>query len=202
MKDFSLIEKFNILMELISSSSLFLVVSMIGIAVLIFIIICIIKNQKINKKIFIITFSLIGFIILINYNVVIFKVLDIIIDSVFKFLYFPNLPMYIAILLIINIIFIISMFDKRSKLKKIINSITTVIFDILFILIISVVSKNNINIYEEINLYTNSTLLVLLELSTGTFTSWILINLFVSAHNKLKKFDKKEYPKLQEIIFD
>lgn len=202
MKDFSLIEKFNILMELISSSSLFLVVSMIGIAFLIFIIICIIKNQKINKKIFITTFALIGIIILINYNMVIFKVLDIIIDSVFKFLYFPNLPMYIATLLIINIIFIISMFDKRSKSKKIINSITTVIFDILFILIISVVSKNNINIYEEINLYTNSTLLVLLELSTGIFTSWILINLFVSAHNKLKKFDKKELPKMQEIIFD
>ena len=76
------------------------------------------------------------------------------------------------------------------------------ILDFMFLLIINVVSKYNINIYEEINLYTNSTLLVLLELSMGIFTSWILVILFAKAHNKLKKYDKNEYPEMQEIIFD
>lgn len=203
MNDFSLIEKINILMKLISSSSLFLVFSMIGISILIFFIICIARNKKINKWILLGTFLFIGVLILINYSGVIFNILDAIIDSVFKALYFPNLPIYTSILLISNICFIISIVSKKqTKLIKIIDLISSTILDFIFILIINVVSKYNINIYEEINLYTNSTLLVLLELSTGIFVSWILARLFQSAHSKLKKYDKKEYPEMQEIIFD
>lgn len=203
MNDFSLIEKINILMELISSSSLFLFFSMIGIALLIFSIVCIIKNKKINKWIIIVIFSMIGLIVFVNYSSIIIKILDTIIDSVFKVLYFPNLPIYITILIISNVCLIISLISrKESKIRRIINLISSSILDLLFVFIISVVSMYDINIYEEINLYTNSTLLVLLELSTGIFTSWILIRLFESAHTKLKKYDEKQYPEMQEIIFD
>ena len=203
MNDFSLIEKINILMELISSSSLFLFFSMIGIFLLIFLIICIIKNKKINKWIFISVFSFIGFIAFINYNSIIIKILDTIIDSAFKILYFPSLPIYATILIISNSTLFISLINKKTtKTRKIINLIFSSILDILFVFVISVVSMYDINIYEEINLYTNSTLLVLLELSTGIFTSWILVRLFESAHTKLKKYDEKQYPDMPEIIFD
>ena len=203
MNDFSLIEKINILMELISSSSLFLFCSMIGISLLIFFIVCIIKNKKINKWVFITVFSFIGLIVFINYSSIIIKIIDAIIDSVFKALYFPNLPIYVSILIVSNICLIVSLINKKeTKIRKIINLICSSILDILFIFIIGVVSKYNIDIYEEINLYTNSTLLVLLELSMGIFTSWILVRLFESAHVKLKKYDKREYPEMQEIIFD
>lgn len=203
MNDYSLVEKIGILMKLISSSSLFLVCSVIGISLLIFLIVYIVLNKKINKWIFIAVSIFIGIILLVNYGAVVFKILDIIIDSVFMALYFPNLPIYVSVLIVSNIFFIISIFSKKQiKSKKIVNIINSIILDFMLILIIDVVSKNNINIYEEINLYTNSTLLVLLELSMGVFTSWILINLFLSAHIKLKKYDKKEYPKMPEIIFD
>ena len=156
MKDFSLVEKINILMKLISSSSLFLVFSIIAIALLLFFIICIIKNKKINKIFLIVTSLVVGIITLINYGTTIFKILDAIIDSIFKALYFPDLPVYISVLTISNVSFIISMVSKKQmKANKIINLINVVVLDFLFILIVSVVSKNNINIYEEINLYTN-----------------------------------------------
>ena len=203
MNDFSLIEKINILMELISSSSLFLFFSMIGISLLIFFIVCILKNKKINKWVFISVFSFIGLIIFANYSSIIIKIVDTIIDSAFKILYFPTLPIYAIILIISNTILIISLISKKeTKIRKIINLISSSMLDILFVFIISVVSKYNIDIYEEINLYTNSTLLVLLELSTGIFTSWILVRLFESAHTKLKKYDEKQYPEMPEIIFD
>lgn len=203
MNDFSLIEKINILMELISSSSLFLFFCMIGISLLIFFIVCIIKNKKINKWVYITVFSLIGLLIFISYSSILIKILDAIVDSVFKVLYFPNLPIYATILIISNVCLIMSLIRKKeTKIRKIINLICSSILDILFVFIISVVSAYNIDIYEEINLYTNSTLLVLLELSTGIFTSWILVRLFESAHTKLKKYDKKQYPEMQEIIFD
>ena len=203
MNDFSLIEKINILMELISSSSLFLFFSMIGISLLIFFIVCIIKNKRVNKWIYITVFSLIGIIIFINYSSIIIKILDTIIDSVFKALYFPNLPIYTFVIIISNILFFISIFNKKqTKIRRIVNIVNAIILNFFLVLIIEIVRSHNINIYEEINLYTNSTLLVLLELSMGIFVSSILVNLFISAHQKLKKYDKNEYPEMPEIIFD
>jgi len=200
MNEFSLMEKITMLMKLISSSPLFLILSVIGILFLIFSIIYIGLNKKINKWIFISIAILIIFLILISYGNIVFKIIDVIIDSIFMALYFPSLPIYVSVLIVSNICFIISMFNKKhSKVQKIINSSNSIILDFFLILIIDVVSKNNIDIYEEINLFTNSTLLILLELSMGIFISWILINLVVKAHLKLTKYDKEELP---EIIFD
>ena len=70
------------------------------------------------------------------------------------------------------------------------------------IFIIDIVNKNNIDIYEKVTVFSNSKLLVLLELSTGIFTSWILLNIFISLKEKLKKYDKAEYPDMPEIIFN
>ena len=203
MNDFSFIEKIKMLMELISSSYLFLIVMIISVLILTILIILTVLNKKVNKWIFI-TFSIIvGLLLLINYGDIIIKVLDIILDSIFMALYFPNLPVYMSIILISNIVFIASFLNKKqSKSQKIANTINAVFLDSLLVLIIEVVRRNGINIYEQISLYTNSNLLILLELSTGIFVSWILISLFISAHKKLKKYDKKEYPQMPEIIFD
>lgn len=203
MNDFSLVEKINILMELISSSTLFLICSITAIVLLIFFIVCIILNKKINKWIFISISILIGIILLVNYGNILIKIFDTIIDSVFMALYFPSLPVYICVLIISNIFFIMSLFSKKQiKIKRIVNIINSLILDFLLILVMDIVSKNNINIYEQITLYTNSNLLVLLELSMGIFTSWILTNLILNAHTKLKKYDKEEVQQMPEIIFE
>lgn len=203
MNDFSLIQKFNMLMNLISSSYLFFISMIVSILILTVLIICIILNKKVNKWLFIGIGTLVAILLLINYSEIIIKILDIILDSVFMALYFPNLPIYASIIFVANTFFVIGIFSKKkTKLQKISNIINAIVLDFLLILIIDVVTKNNINIYEEINLYTNSTLLVLLELSMGIFVSWILVNLFISAHIKLKKYDAKELPKMPEIIFD
>ena len=142
MNDFSLVEKINILMNIISSSTLFLICSIIGIILLIFFIICIIRNKKINKTVFILISLLIGLILLINYGTIILNILDAIIDSVFIALYFPSLPIYVSVLLISNIMFVISIFNKKfNKLKKIINLINCILLDFLLILIIDIGGK-------------------------------------------------------------
>lgn len=203
MNDFSFVEKIKMLMELISSSYLFLGVMIVCILLLTLLIILTILNKKVNKWVFIIVSIILGLLLLINYGDIIIKALDVILDSIFMALYFPNLPVYISIILVSNILFIISIFNKKqTKVKKITNTINAIFLDFLLILIIEVVRNNNINIYEEVSLYTNSNLLILLELSTAIFVSWILICLFISAHQKLKKYDKSEYPEIPEIIFD
>lgn len=203
MNDFSLVEKISILMELISSSTLFLICSIMCIVLLLFFIVCIVLNKKINKWIFIILSAFICMIILINYGEIIIKILDAIIDSVFMALYFPSLPIYMIVLIISNVFLIISLFSKKlTKSKKIINITNGLILDFLLILIIEIVSRNNIDIYEQVTLYSNRYLLVLLELSMGIFVSCLLISLIISAKNKLKKYDSNELPEMQEIIFD
>lgn len=201
MNDFSLIEKIDIIFKLISSSTVFFIFSIIGVVALLFFIICIIKNKKVNKWIIMSFIAFISALLLINYGKVIITVLDVMIDELFMALYFPKLPIYGFVLVINNLVFIMSIFNKNTpKQKKIINMISAILLNFFLILIIDVVSKNNINIHDEINLYTDSNLLVLLELSMGIFISWILANLIISAHLKLKKYDKTVTP--PEIIFD
>lgn len=203
MKEFSLVDKLEILMELISSSSLFLVFSMLSIFFLISLIVCIITNKKINKWLFIIIAILVGIILIVNYGAVFITILNKILDSIFMALYFPSFSIYICMLIIANIAFIFSVFSKKQlKLRRIVNIIQVLMLDLFLILVIDVVSKNNINIYEPITLYSNQILLVLLQLSMGLFVSNILINLLISAKIKLEKYDKKEYPKMPEILFD
>lgn len=203
MNDISLIEKFKILMKLISTSPLFLICLILGIIILTYFIICIILNKKINKYLFIISTVIVGILLFINYNVVIINVIDVIIDSIFMALYFPSLPVYICVLLLSNISFLISIFSKKQvKIRRIFNIIETILLDLFLIIIIDIVSKNDINIYEKVTLYTNSSLLVLLQLSMGLFVSNILVNLIISAKIKLEKYDTPVPTIIPEIIFD
>ena len=203
MNDFSLVEKLEILVNIIVSSPLFLFCCMVGIAVLILFIICTKKEKKINKWVFISIWIVLGIILLINYNSIIFNIIDKLFDSIFMALYFPSLSIYITIVVFSNFSCISSFFsNKYDKKHKIINFIYCLIVNIFLVLIIDIVKSNNINIYDEINMYTNSNLLVLLELTSAAFVSWVLIVLLLSAHNKLKKYDVEELPAMPEIVFD
>ena len=84
---------------------------------------------------------LISILLLINYSTVIFNVIDIIIDSVFMAMYFPNLPIYATVIIFTNISFIISIFNKKMlKSKKITNIVGSVILDLFLILYFSIFS--------------------------------------------------------------
>lgn len=203
MQDFSLIEKLDILLKVISQSPLFLVSMILGILLVTFLIICIILNKKVNKVIFIISCSIVGLILFINYSRILLSGIGLLMDSIFKALYFPSPLFYIGILILSNLLLMLSIFNKlKLKPSKVINIITAVILDILFILIIDIASKNQINIRENISLYTNSNLLVLLQLSMGIFTSNILINILIILKQKLKKYDIVKEENKPEIIFD
>lgn len=203
MNDFSLVEKIKILMDLIVSSPLFLFFSMLIISIIIFFIICIKNNKKINKWIFISIWCVVGLMLIINYNSVILNLIDNLFNNVFMALYFPNLTVYIIVLSVSNFFFIYSVFSKKMiKSHKVINIINALIINIFLVLIIDIVNREGINVYDTLTIYSDSNLLVLLELNSAVFTSWILLNLLITAYHKLKKYDKKSYPKMPEIIFD
>ena len=161
------------------------------------------KKKRINKWIFISIWVILALILIIRYNSIVLYLVDNLFDTIFMALYFPNLAVYIIILIISNFFLIYSLISKTINIKsRILNFINGLVINLFLILIIDIVKNNNINIYNELELYTNSNLLILLQLTTAIFTSWILLSLLLSAHNKLKKYDKKEYSKMPEIIFE
>jgi len=203
MNDVSLIEKLKALMNIIVSSPLFLFCFMMGIAVLILFIISIKKEKKINKWIFISIWIVLSIIIIINYSSLVFKIIDSLFDALFMAIYFPNTTVYFIIIFISNFFFIFSLFRKKIHKKfKIINFINALILDLFLILIMDTVENNSIDIYSQISMYSNFNVMVLMQLNTSIFISWILISLLISAHDKLKKYDKKELPEMPEIVFD
>lgn len=203
MRDFSLIEKLEILMNIIGSSPLFLFCFMLAIVILIFYIINVKQNKKLNKWIFIGLWIILLLVLIIKYNDIMFKLLDEVFNYIFEFLYFPDFPIYIIVLIISNVFFIITIFGRKTQTSyKVLNAITTIVLDSILVLVIDIVSKNKVDIYNSVSIYSNSNLLVLLELSVAIFVSWLLLNLLITAHLKLKRFDKKEYPKMQEIVFE
>ncbi len=203
MQDYSFLEKIQMLINIVATSPLFLCCFMIGIATLIFFLVCIKKNIKINKWIFISIWMLLCFILLICYNSIFYNLIDNLFNNIFMALYFPNLTIYVIILLVSNIFFIYSILSKKiAKSYKIINILNSLIIDMLLVLIIDIVKSKEININNSLMIYSNPNLLILLELTSAIFVSWILLNLLITAHHKLKKYDKKSYPDMPEIIFE
>lgn len=203
MNDVSLIEKLKALMNIIVSTPLFLFCFMMGVAVLILFIISIKKEKKVNKWIFISIWLVLAIIILVNYYSVVLKIIDNLFDALFMSIYFPNITVYFMMLFISNFFFVFSLFRKKiSKKFKIINFINALIVDLFLILIMDTVTTNSIDIYDKISMYTNFNVMILMQLNSAVFLSWILISLLVSAHDKLKKYDKKELPDMPEIVFE
>ena len=134
------------------------------------------KNKKITKIICIMAYLAIFGTLFYFYSSEILKLLDYLMNNIFLFLFFPNLAVYILVLVVINIIIVKSTFSKKdSNLTKVINVVFFVIFNLIFYLIIDNIITNNINVYEQLDVYTNSDLLVLIELNMKLFLIWMLV---------------------------
>ncbi|MGM9876850.1 MAG: hypothetical protein ACI310_06470 [Bacilli bacterium] len=175
MKYLSLLEKLKVLLDMLLSFKF----------ILIFVIIMLILTilylfKKISNKKYIIFMSLsiiITFIISIIKN---YKILSNTFDNFatifFNGIYFPSIYVYIGILLIVSLAFITSVFSsKKRKIYKIINSVMFILNNIFFIIVLNVIAKNNINIFEISSLYTNNSLVAILELNIILFILWIAV---------------------------
>lgn len=170
----SIIEKLNILFKLLWDFKFLMI--FIGV-ILLFTILYIIK--KINSKNYLI-FILISFVfmfgisIISNYDVL-SNTFDNFATIFFGNIYFPSIYVYIGVLVISFIAFVISIFNiMLKKIYKVINSIMFITNNILFIVILNIIAKNKIDIFSANSLYTNTSLIAVLELSMGLFIVWIL----------------------------
>ncbi len=124
------------------------------------------------------------FSILINKKIL-FNTFDNFLTIFFRNIYFPSIYVYISMLVIILLSTVVTLLSKSTKkVYKIINSSVFTINGVLLILILNIIAKNKIDIFSISSLYTNTSLVVALEISTGLFLVWlgILLITYITEH--------------------
>lgn len=191
MADFSIIKKIKLVFDTAISTPFFIVYAILGLILVGLIIFDIKKDKKISRILYIVCIIFLATFFIIKYFDVIIKVIDSFVEILLKTLYFPNLGIYITILIITNLTFVFTTISEKSyKIYKIISSLITTLIDLLFIMIIGIISKNHIDISSDVKLYSDSTILTLLQISMGLFVSLYLLLMLARIHWRLKLYDK------------
>ena len=191
MADFSMIKKIKLVFDTAISTPFFIVYAILGLILVGLIIFDIKKYKKISRILYIVCIIFLATFFIIKYFDVIIKVIDSFVEILLKTLYFPNLGIYITILIITNLTFVFTTISEKSyKIYKIISSLITTLIDLLFIMIIGIISKNHIDISSDVKLYSDSTILTLLQISMGLFVSLYLLLMLARIHRRLKLYDK------------
>ena len=191
MTKMSFIDKLGVLVEVSKSSNLFIVaVFMLGIiGYLLYNINK--KNMKNAKRIYLGAALVILVITLVVYHDSIAKMFDHMMNNFFIAVYFPNVAIYLAALIITNIILYISIFNyKVSNLIKNINIIVYCILNYILILILNVVVSKKLDVFTQASIYQNKQAQALIELSSVIFIVWIL---FLIVYRIIMIYLKKEY---------
>ena len=183
----------NTLTEAISSSPTSFITLIAGIIFLTAMIISMKKHKKMGKSLFIIGWLFIILFIIFRYSNHLTTLFDNFMNNVFMQIFFPNLATYVIIIAITNFVFLFTILKGNSKTSnKVINSLFFTFIMLLLILTLDVIFKNEINVYEKLTVYSNQTLLILLETTTIVFVLWIIILISKAAISILiSKSDKK-----------
>ena len=170
----TIFEKLLTLINIVSSSYIY-----IGFGIISILLILLLIFRKISKKTCFIIISLLsklvlGYTIYIYYDVI-SKLINDIVDNIFLNIYFPSIYAYLFILLIINIFGLSNILRPNGeKSYKTINGITLTITNFILILVLEVIAKNKIDIFTKESIFSNPTLITLLELSINVFIMWLI----------------------------
>ncbi len=162
--------------NLVLSSPFFLATLIIGLILLFTMIFSIIKNKTVSKKISIMVWIFLLIFIITRYNDYLYTLMDNLMNNIFIQIFFPNLATYIIMLIVTITIMVYTVVRKIfPKYLKIINVLFPFTIIFLFILTLDKIVTNNINIYEQLTVFSNKEVLILIELSMLIFIIWILL---------------------------
>lgn len=176
MRDLSLITKLQTVFDLITSRNLYLMILVLLVFLTIIFITTNGSNRKQSKKAYILLY-LAGFIfIAFQYGGSILTLIDYAINEVFITYYFPNIVIYLIMLIITNAILWKTIFNDKVNFKlKVINSIAFAIIMYLFILAVSSINNLNLDVFNITELYSSNQVRSLLELSMFIFVFWVVV---------------------------
>ncbi len=198
MDGFTLGERLKTIFETIISSSFFITL----LVILLFTITILIINAKVKSKapkiIAISSYILLMILVLARYGGYVLAINDSVVDKFFKAMYFPNLVVYLSMLLISLLLLALNFVDTHyTQMTKLFNIICFSLIWFFFVLVLDSAKSYGINIYEITDIYSNSTMMILLQASMCIFFVWLGILIMNFVVRKLTyKLDNK--PKSNE----
>lgn len=199
MSKLSLLDKLSTFIEVALTSYWSLIILVVFIAIGITFFLTNKNNAKRNKIIYIVFTIIMMAVVFITYNKSISKLFDYMMNNLFIIIYFPNIAIYFAAIIITNIILWISVFSyKTSSLIKRINIIVYTLMNYLLVLILHLININKIDIFNHEAIYTNKELTSLIELSSIVFIIWVV---FLIIYKVLLIVLRKDYkPKVKKVL--
>ena len=199
MSKISLAEKWQILLEVTKSSYWFLLIIVLLGILGVMLLNTNKKTKNRNKKIYIVSSSIIVVLIIIMYHGPITNIFDYMMNNLCIAMYFPNLAIYFAALIIMNIILWISLFhSKTSEIIKKTNINVYILMNYLLVLILSIINKDNLDVFTQSSVYNNKNATALIELSSLLFIIWILFLIVYKIILSYLTKDEKE--KIKKVI--
>lgn len=199
MSKMSIIDKLKVILDVTQSSKLYIVVILMLIALGLGLSMSNPKNQIKQKltyiilTIFIVTFSI------FSYHSSLGKMLSYMMDNLFVVIFFPNLAVYLAAIIITNIILWISIFSfKSAKPIRNLNIIVYSIMTYLMLLILNVINENKLDIFSQESVYGNKQVSALIDISSFIFILWII---FLVVYKIILIYLKKNYaPNVKKVV--
>ena len=196
MSPVSLDKKLKIIWSVISSSPLYLIF-FVAIAVLVFLFSTTNNaNKKQSRKTYLLIYTAFFIYLIIQYGESFSTLVDYAVNQVFIGYYFPNIVIYICMLLIATIITLVSVFHKNiSRIIKVLNSIIYGLLVYFLVLMLSIVNTLKVDVFDLKELYGSDKIRSLLEFSMFLFVTWVLVLVvyhFIRKYQEKKREDTKE----------
>ena len=176
MSPLSLMTKLQTVFDLITSRNLYLMMLVVIIFLTIIFITTNGSNRKQSKRTYIFLYLAAFIFIAIQYGSSFMTLVDYAINEVFITYYFPNIVIYLLMLVITNIVLFKTIFNDKIDFKlKVINGSAFAIIMYLFILAISSINNLNLDVFNITELYSSNAVRSLLELSMFIFVFWMVV---------------------------
>lgn len=196
----NIFDKLQVLINIVTNEPFMLIMLILYL----FLAVVLLYSSKLSKKkakmVFISWYIFMITTISLEYKDKLLGLIDYLINNIIYEFVFPNYLVFIIIFVITNIYVINSIISKNStKIYKVINitmySLTSFISFILFYLI----TKNNINVYNELDVYTNKDITSLIELTMIIFIIWTIINIIYKLVYRVCLKDKDDELKYMPV---
>lgn len=183
----SIIDKLEVLINIINKEP-YMVHMIILFLILGIVLLCgTMLSKKRVKTIYISWYILMLLSIIIKYSNSLSSLLNYFMNNIVYELVFPNFIVYIGIFIISNIYVINSILTNKTNIYKAINVIMYIFMSYISFVLFNLITTNNINVYEELDIYSNSDITSLIELSMIIFSIWTILNIIYKIIYKVKR---------------
>lgn len=200
----TILEKLKVLLDILLDYKLILISIIVLIILTILYLVKLLNKKKYTLSI-ILTFILTFTISIISNYKILSTVFDNFMTTFIRGIYFPSIYAYIITLFVVLITFIMTILStKLPKRYKLVNIITFIINNIFLAIVLNIIAKNKIDVFSINSLYTNTNLVVVLELNIGMIILWILslIVLYLTDAITLKLTSKKRIKPIENITIN